>query len=118
MEALGCDSKRLGADQFVSEVALEDLAGRVPRERIGPEPHADRDFEPGQPLGYERTELVFASVCPGLELHNGPDLLAEYLVGDADDGGVGDRGMLVQRRLDLDAVDVLAAADDHVLGPV
>ena len=39
-------------------------------------------------------------------------------MGDADDGGVGDGGMLDQAVLDLDAVDVLAAPDDHVLGPV
>ena len=34
---------------------------------------------------------------------------------NADDRGVGDRGMLDEAVLDLDAVDVLAAADDHVL---
>ena len=39
-------------------------------------------------------------------------------MGHADDGGVGDAGMLDEAVLDLDAVDVLAAADDHVLGPV
>ena len=54
----------------------------------------------------------------GRELHDRADLLAEHVVRDADDGGVGDRRVLEQRGLDLDAVHVLAAADDHVLGPV
>ena len=52
------------------------------------------------------------------ELHHRLHLLAELAVGHADDGGVDDVGMLEQDLLDLDAVHVLAAADDHVLGPV
>ena len=58
------------------------------------------------------------TVLPGASVHDRADLLAQHLVGDADDRGVGDGGMLEQRGLDLDAVHVLAAADDHVLGAV
>ena len=39
-------------------------------------------------------------------------------MGHADDGGLGDVGVLVERGLDLGRVDVLAAADDHVLEAV
>ena len=49
---------------------------------------------------------------------HGAHLLADALVGDADDRGLGDVGMLVERGLDLGGVDVLAAADDDVLQPV
>ena len=46
------------------------------------------------------------------------DLFAERRVRDADDRAVRDVGVLEDRRLDLDRVDVLAAADDHVLRAV
>ncbi len=39
-------------------------------------------------------------------------------MGYPDHRAVGDRGMIEERGLDLDAVDVLATSDDHVLGPV
>ena len=45
-------------------------------------------------------------------------LLAERAVGDADDSGVGDRGMLVEAVLDLRRIDILAAAQHHVLRAV
>src|ERR1051326_363143 len=45
----------------------------------------------------------------------GLDRLAPFLVGQADDRGFRDRGMLEQSVLDLDRRDVLAAGDDHVL---
>ena len=58
------------------------------------------------------------AVAPGLSCDDRADLLAEHVVRDADHRGVDDRRVLEQRGLDLDAVHVLAAADDHVLGPV
>ena len=56
--------------------------------------------------------------APVAQQHDGRDLLAQHLVRDAEHGAVGDGGVLEQRGLDLGAVDVLAAADDHVLGAV
>ena len=50
--------------------------------------------------------------------HHRADLFAVALVGDADDGGFGDVGVLVERGLDLGRVDVLAAPDDDVLQAV
>src|SRR5690348_1956876 len=47
--------------------------------------------------------------------HERLDRLAPLLVGDADDGDLGDVGMGEDDVLDLDRGDVLAAGDDHVL---
>ena len=49
---------------------------------------------------------------------DGVDDLAPTLVGDAEDGRLEHGGVGVEGVLDLGAVDVLAAGDDHVLGPV
>ena len=46
------------------------------------------------------------------------DALAHHPFLDPDDGDVGDGGVLVEHRLHLHAVDVLAAADHDVLQPV
>src|SRR5581483_6487482 len=54
----------------------------------------------------------------GPELDDRTDLLAEHRMGDADHRRFGDGRVLEEHALDLDAVDVLAAADEHVLGPV
>ena len=47
-----------------------------------------------------------------------PDLLAHHRVGHPDDGNLEDPRRTGEGVLDLDAVDVLAAAVDQVLGPV
>ena len=44
--------------------------------------------------------------------------LAPLVVGHADGGGVADRGVLEQHRVDLGRVDVHAAGDDEVGGAV
>ena len=51
-------------------------------------------------------------------LQDGDHPLAPLLVGQPDHGAVLHAGMRHQRPLDLGRVDVEAAADDHVLGPV
>ena len=48
---------------------------------------------------------------------NAADDLAPLLVGEADDGDLGDGGMAVEDLLDLGGEEILAAADDHVLEP-
>ena len=50
-----------------------------------------------------------------MQRHKQHGLFAVDRVGPADDCGLGDLGQLVDDRLDLAGVDVLAAADDHVL---
>src|SRR5206468_2713062 len=46
------------------------------------------------------------------------DVLAEHRMWDADDGGLDNVGMFVQRALHLDGVDVVATADQHVFRAV
>ena len=66
----------------------------------------------------ERPQLLFGRRRARGQVDDGADLLAEHVVGDADRRRVGHGRVLEQGGFDLDAVDVLAAADDHVLGPV
>ena len=106
------------AEELGAELALEDLAGRIAGQRLGPEPEPGGHVERGQPLADESGQLVGAHVLTGPQHHDGPDLLAEDRVGHADDGAVGHGRVLEEGGLHLDAVDVLAAPDDHVLGPV
>ena len=59
-----------------------------------------------------------ALAAPGFRVTTAPGSSPSCLVRDADQGGVHDRRVVVKDVLHLDAVDVLAAADQHVLGPV
>src|SRR5207249_11639321 len=61
--------------------------------------------------------LASARGCPFAELDPGHDLLAVLLGGNADHLDVGDVGVRVEKLLHFARVDVLAAADDHVLDP-
>ena len=61
------------------------------------------------------TNSAGSAKVPGFSDDRGADLLAEGLVRDADDGGLGDGGVLVEHLLDLARVDVQPAADDQVL---
>ena len=59
-------------------------------------------------------DLRLTQLRAGCKHHERLHLLAELTVVDADDSGVGDVGMLDEPVLDLDRVDVLGAAQDHV----
>src|SRR5262249_660619 len=66
----------------------------------------------------EIADVVGRGALPGPQLDPGADLLAVLGVGHADHLHVLDLGVAVEELLDLARVDVLAAADDHVLdGP-
>src|SRR5215216_349210 len=96
------------------DLALEDLARRALRELVG-EPDPARVLVVGDLLLDELTQLVGVDLLALLEHDGGADLLAHLVVGDADDGGLGDRGVLVEDLFDLARVHVVAAADDHLL---
>ena len=66
-------------------------------------------------MGAERGRL---DVVSRLEHHGGTHLLSEPVVRNAEDHALGDRLVLEERGLHLGAVDVLSAAQQHVLGPV
>ena len=68
-----------------------------------------------------RTWLASSSAVtlwPGRRTTTAPTSSPSVGSGHADDRAVGDRGVLEEGGLDLDGVDVLAAADDDVLGAV
>ena len=71
-----------------------------------------------KPASVSATQLRMSSsvsVDSSADLDDRLDLLAELGMGHADHGGVEHLGVGDEAVLDLDAVDVLAAADDHVL---
>ena len=72
----------------------------------------------GKPLGDEGAQLRLAGRRARLERDHRARLFAQRVMWDADDGGVDDGRMLVERILHFDAVDVFAAADQHVLGAI
>src|SRR5581483_11137091 len=108
----------VGGEQLVAQVAFADLAGGVAGQLAVPEPDANRDLERRQPVPAVPLQLLDGHGRALLELHHRADLLAEDVVGDAEDGRVGYRRVLEQRGFDLGRIDVLATPDDHVLGPV
>ena len=68
-----------------------------------------------------RLQLLGQRVLGGeaaAQLDDGVHPLAPLVVGDPEHGRVGHGRVLAQRLLDLDRVDVHAARDDHVRGPV
>src|SRR3954447_17209715 len=96
------------------DLPLEDLAGRSLGQLVD-EPDLARVLVAGDLLLDVRAQLVLGDVLAVLERDRGADLLAELLVRDADHRRLGHRGMLVEDLLDLARIDVVAAADDHVL---
>src|SRR3984957_7771335 len=97
---------------------LHLLAGGVAGQGLAPEPVPGGHVEGGQAFSHVAGELVGGHLVPGAEHDDGTDLFAQHGVGHPDDGTVGHRRVLEEGSLHLDAVDVLPAADDHVLGPV
>src|SRR6202171_1401261 len=65
----------------------------------------------------QRLRRLRAEVCAFPKYQHRPAGPAPPLVGRADDGGLGDRGMSKERFFDLWARDVVARADDHVVSP-
>src|SRR5262245_3096857 len=90
-----------------------DLPGRRRRQR--PEHDLLRHLEPREAVAAVAHHFVFGSARTGLELDEGTRRLAPLLVRARDDRGERYRRVPVQRDLDLDTRDVLAAGDDDVL---
>src|SRR5581483_2813362 len=113
----GADARALlaeeaaGAGVFAPELVLLDALRRGLGQGV-PQLPLRRDLELRQAGGGVRAEVLDGHVAARDE--EGLHLLAEDGVPDADDGDVGDPGVLAQRLLDQDRRDVLAAASDHV----
>src|SRR3954454_13360864 len=103
--------------ELLAQNGLQDLAGRVPGQVVD-ELDPPRHLVVGEPVPAEREHVVGRHLRVGPPHHERETDLAEALVGNADDGRLGDAGQPGQRLLDLGRVDVEASADVHVLQPV
>ncbi len=103
--------------RIIAQLRLEDLADAGHRDRID-----DEDLlRPGRPLGDtglgESLEIVRARLRAGLQRDITDRQLAGITVGLADGRRHRHRRVRQQRVLDQLRIDVVAAADDQVLGP-
>ena len=111
----GHDGNLLPVGELRTEHVLADLACRGEREAAGEQP-AGGDLVGGEPGPAVLGELGFGRGGRG-RADDGAHFLAPEPVRDPDDGGLGDARVAGQDGFDLARVDVLAAADDHLLDP-
>src|SRR6056297_2033771 len=117
-------SRRAGArsvvdgDERVTELTLENLARRIAGKLLGHDRDPTRHLEAGETFADELLELVDGQRLAGTHHHVTRHLLAQAFVGDAVHSGFVHGGVFVDGRFDLGGVDVLAAAQHHVLRPV
>src|ERR687895_511030 len=102
-----CAARRAGAQRL-----LVDLSGRGLGE-LGNDLPARRNLERRQAL--PAVGLDVGDRAAGRQREHSVHLLAADLVGPADHRGLLDTRMLQEHILDLARIDVLSAADDHVL---
>src|SRR6266545_2415314 len=101
----------------IAELALDELARGIARQRLV-EGDLAGHLIAGHMLAAESDDLFARDRGARLELYRGMDALAPLLVGNAEDGGVEDLGMPVERIFHLGRVDIDARRDDHVALPV
>src|SRR5271166_1440232 len=107
----------VGYGEPLPQIAFVELADGIFRQFI-----EDRDLN-GQFVFRQRlvqvlTDQVDLELLAGMQRDEQHRLFAVDRVRPADDRGFGDLRPLVDHRFDLAGVDVLPAADDHVLRPV
>src|SRR3546814_3856625 len=78
------------------EVALEDLAVGVTRQRFGDEADRDRHLECRQMAGDPLLQFVLARGAARRQMDDRHGLLAQRAVGDTDQRAIGDRGVRVR----------------------
>src|SRR5438067_1535733 len=98
----------------LAHLELLDLARDRHRERVDELPVA-RDLVRGDFAPAEGHQVVIRDPGTLARLHPGHDFFAVALAGHADDLDIAHVGVGVQEFLDLARIDVLAAADNHVL---
>ena len=101
-------------DRLFAHHELLDLAGDGHRE-LRHELDVARDLVVGDLALAEGADLLVGRGLAGMQLDPGADRLAEARVGHANHLHVQHLRMPVEELLDLARIDVLAAADDHVL---
>src|ERR1017187_3647533 len=97
-----------------TQLSLEDLADGVLRQLIAELDHA-RVLVGGHLLFAVGDEVRRAERGVRPQRDDSHHLFAEPVIGDSDDGGFGDRGMGVQRVLDLGWINVVTATYDEFL---
>src|SRR6266446_7985548 len=103
-------------DHLLAHQELLDLAGHR-RWKTVDELDVARDLVMGDLALAERADLFGARRLAVAQTNPGAELLAVTRVGDADHLNVPDLRMAIKELLDLARIDVLAAADHHVLDP-
>ena len=109
---------RRGGIQNLSQLALQKLPVRIARQRLRQEPNVPWDFESSesrphmlsQPGGIQHSVLF--------EVDRNTNLLAQSVIGYRKSNGFKHRWVGIEGSLYLRAVDVLAAAQDHVFCPI
>src|SRR5680860_363813 len=96
------------------QLALEDLAGRVPRQ-LREELDLARHLVAGEVLADVVLDLVLAQIPVLRRHHERLQPLAELLVVDPDHRRLVDRIVVAEQILDLAREDVLTTGDDHLV---
>src|ERR1700688_1808851 len=81
------------------------------------EPPNTRDLIGGQTFSTELRQFLLGDLMPRLDLDKSDGHFAPVVIRNPDDRSSHDGGMGVENILDLAGIDILAAADDHVLAP-
>jgi len=101
--------------KFAKNVLL-NLAGCGLRKLVD-EPPGPRDLVRGQTFSTELRQFLLGDLMPRLDLDKSDGHFAPVAIRNPDDRSSHDGGMGVENVLDLAGIDILAAADDHVLAP-
>src|ERR1017187_8775571 len=96
------------------QMRLQHLPARIARQRLLTHHQILRDFEIGQALARESQNIARVRLGAGPDHDHRAHFLAHHLVGHADHRDLKDGGVRGQRALNFHAIDVLAAAVDHV----
>src|SRR5882672_2988542 len=103
-------------DHRLTHRKLLDLAGHSGREALH-EPDMARDLVVRDPILAEPAETLLVESGPGLRNDPGTEFFAIPCVRYAENLDVLNIGMPIQILFDFTRIDILAAADDHILDP-
>ena len=105
-------------ERTVRRASAQDLAGRVAGKLVD-ELHPSRHLVSSEIVANVGSHVVGGELRSRAPDDERGEHLAELVVGDADDGDLGDRRVVAEQLLDLAREHVLAAGHDHVvLAPV
>src|SRR5262245_13028756 len=107
-------SNRLSPFDGFTRLGFEKFTAWIARKRFITDDQILWHFEIGQELLGKGDDVRFFELLSGPRHDDGADLLTHHLVGHADDSDLEDRRMRSKCIFDLNAIDVLAAAIDHI----